>query len=186
MNACDVTIRAAREHERDEILSVHLDAFGDEEGPVIAKLVGELLDDPTSRPIDSLVAESDGHLVGHVLFTAVTVEPDEAQVRHLILAPLAVVTEKQSLGIGARLVREGFRRHSNDEAGLIFVLGYPDYYLRFGFQPAGPCGFLAPYPIADEHADAWMVRELVSGAIERHKGIVRCSKALDHPQYWRE
>lgn len=186
MNASGITIRAAHDHERYQVLSVHLDAFGDEEGPVIAKLVGELLDDATARPIYSLVAEIDGHLVGHVLFTAVTVEPDEAQVKHQILAPLAVVTEQQSRGIGDRLVREGFRRLTDDEVGLVFVLGYPDYYSRFGFKPAGVRGFQAPYPIPDEHADAWMVHELKPGAIDSHEGTIKCCNALDDRQHWIE
>ena len=186
MNANEITIRESHEQERDEILAVHLNAFDDVEGPVIAKLVDELLDDATARPIYSLVAETDGRLVGHVLFTAVTVELDAARVRHQILAPLAVVTDQQRRGIGDRLVREAFRRLSDDDVSLVFVLGYPDYYSRFGFKPAGVRGFQAPYPIPDKHADAWMVHELKSGCIDSHEGTIKCCNALDDRKYWIE
>ena len=47
MNASNISIRQSREHERDEILAVHLDAFGDDEGPVIATLVDQLFNDAT-------------------------------------------------------------------------------------------------------------------------------------------
>jgi len=186
MNANEITIRESCESDRDAILSVHVCAFGSEEGPAIAKLVGELLDDATARPIYSLVAETDGRLVSHVLFTAVTIEPDAMQSKHQLLAPLAVVTDQQRRGIGDRLVREGFRRLTDDEVGLVFVLGDPDYYSRFGFKPAGVRGFQAPYPIPDEHADAWMVHELKTGVIDSCEGTIKCCDALDHRQHWIE
>lgn len=69
---------------------------------------------------------------------------------------------------------------------LVFVLGYPDYYSRFGFAPAGVQGFDAPYPILPKNADAWMVKELQPGAIDSNEGTVRCCTALDQPQYWQE
>ncbi|MEM6692277.1 MAG: GNAT family N-acetyltransferase, partial [Planctomycetota bacterium] len=69
---------------------------------------------------------------------------------------------------------------------LVFVLGYPDYYSRFGFAPAGGKGFDAPYPILPKNADAWMVKELQPGAIESNEGTVRCCTSLDQPQYWQE
>lgn len=186
MNANEMTIREPFERERNEVLDIHMNAFGDDEGPVIAKLVNELLDDVTARPIHSLVAEIDGRLLGHVLFTAVTVEPDNAKTKSQILAPLAVVANRQRQGIGKRLVREGLRRLSDDKVKLVFVLGYPDYYSRFGFTPAGIRGLQAPYPIPDQHADAWMVHELVPGAIDSANGTVQCCKSLDHRQYWIE
>jgi len=69
---------------------------------------------------------------------------------------------------------------------LVFVLGHPSYYPRFGFRPAGVRGFRAPYPIPDENADAWMVKELKPGVMERFAGTVECASVLMHPAYWIE
>ena len=180
-----VHIRISRDQDRDSILAVHRSAFGDDEGLVIARLVEEMLDDPSGEPILSLVAELDNELVGHVLFTSAEIEPSKlASAR--ILAPLAVTRDHHDQGIGGHLVQDGFQRLAEAGVELVFVLGYPDYYSRFGFVPAGALGFQAPYPILPKNADAWMVHELTPGAIARHEGTIRCSKALDHAQYWQE
>ena len=69
---------------------------------------------------------------------------------------------------------------------LVFVLGHPEYYPRFGFQPAGQLGFSAPYPILKENSGAWMVLELCGGTIGGVQGKVQCAAALDKPEYWLE
>jgi predicted N-acetyltransferase YhbS len=48
-------IRKSTESERKKILNIHNQAFGKDKGPVIAKLVDDLLDDETAMPILSLV-----------------------------------------------------------------------------------------------------------------------------------
>lgn len=179
-------IRIATSQDRDAILAVHMNAFGEGEGPVIAKLVDEMLNDLSGEPIFSLVAETDDGLVGHVLFTCVRIEPEESRVNARILAPLAVVQDRQRQGIGGRLIQAGLRQLADSGVDLVFVLGYPDYYSRFGFRPAGTQGLQAAYPIAAQNAGAWMVTELTSGTIENCGGTVRCSKALDNPKYWIE
>lgn len=83
-------IRRAEEADLCEIGEIHLSAFGRVEGPEIAELVNDLLVDATAEPLLSLLAELEGKLVGHVLFTAATLQPDcEPTVQ--ILAPLAVL-----------------------------------------------------------------------------------------------
>ncbi|MBB3204923.1 hypothetical protein FHS27_000690 [Rhodopirellula rubra] len=186
MTQAEVKIRNATEQDRAAILAVHMNAFGEADGEVIAKLVDEMLDDDSGEPMLSLIAESDGELFGHLLFTSASIEPDHAQVSARILAPLAVVQDRQRQGIGGRLIETGLRLLEESGVDLVFVLGYPDYYSRFGFRPAGVQGIQATYPIPPQNADAWMVTELTPGTIENCKGTVRCSKALDHPKYWSE
>lgn len=186
MTPAEVKIRNAQEQDRDSILAVHMNAFGEVEGPVIAKLVDEMFDDASGEPMLSLIAETDGELVGHLLFTSASIEPDHGQVSARILAPLAIVQNRQRQGIGRRLIETGLRQLEESGVDLVFVLGYPDYYSRFGFQPAGVQGLQATYPIPPQNADAWMVTELTPGTIEICTGSVRCSNALDHPKYWVE
>lgn len=168
-----------------EICDIHRVAFGTAEGEEIAKLVADLMNDETARPLLSLVAKSDERLVGHVLFTAAKLLPD-CDVVVQILAPLAVLPGFQNTGVGGSLIREGLDQLKKTGVELVFVLGHPGYYPRFGFQPAGELGFEAPYPIAPKNADAWMVQELKPGAIVRFSGTIQCSTVLNQPQHWQE
>lgn len=176
-------IRIATDQDRDAILSVHQNAFGGE-GAVIVELVNAMLDDPSSEPLLSLVAETDTGLAGHVLFTSARIEPDQGHVKARILAPLAVVPGRQRQGLGGALIRAGLTQLRESSVNLVFVLGYPDYYTRFGFRPAGVQGLQATYPIPPENADAWMVTVLKP--VENCSGTLRCSNALDDPKYWIE
>ena len=181
------TIRSAGNDDRNEVLSLHAQAFGESEGPVIARLVGELLEDETAQPLLSLLSERDRRPVGHVLFTRVEIEgkgraPTEAR----ILCPLAVAPEVQGQGVGDGLVRHALERLADDGVGLVLVLGHPGYYPRFGFQPAGVEGIHAPYPIEPRNADAWMVVGLAPGLVGEVHGQVRCARSLAEPAFWRE
>ena len=81
---------------------------------------------------------------------------------------------------------EGLQQLSGSGVDLVFVLGHPGYYPRFGFSEAGIKGFEAPYPIPEKNAEAWMVRELHAGVIGNYRGRIICAEALADPKYWRE
>lgn len=180
-------VRHSTAKDRAAIRAVILAAFDPSEREVVARLVEELLDDPTAQPLLSLVAEdAAGRVVAHVLFTAAMLDGTAAKVQGAILAPLAVHPGMQSQGLGGQLVREGLEQLAAAGVELVFVLGHPGYYPRFGFEPAGRRGLLAPYPIAEENADAWMVTALGEGLLGRVQGQVRCADALNRPELWRE
>jgi putative acetyltransferase len=179
-------IRQSIKSDLAEILHVERQAFGDDEGPEIVELVKELLNDTSAMPLLSLLAIKDGNAVGHILFTRAHLSTSSGPVSVVNLAPLAVLPEAQSQGIGGRLIQEGLRQLSESGVELVFVLGDYTYYPRSGFQPASPLGFEAPYPIAEEIADAWMVQELRPGVIGRVTGKVICADALNKPELWRE
>jgi putative acetyltransferase len=179
-------IRVATELDRSEILNIHRLAFGNEKGPVIAKLVDDLFDDETARPVLSLVAVDGEKLVGHILYTKAIITQTETSVSAQILAPLAILPVAQKHGIGQKLINEGLKQLQTSGTELVFVLGHPTYYPRCGFAPAGVQGFEAPYPIPEEHSEAWMVQELNGDVLGRINGKVKCSKVLNEPQHWRE
>lgn len=179
-------IRSSQEFDRLEIEKIHKTAFGKAKGLVIAELVNGLFDDQTAEPLLSLVAVKNKNIIGHVLFTKVNIAHSPILVSARILAPLAVLPEDQSTGVGGRLIKEGLGRLKKDGVNLVFVLGHPGYYPRSGFIPAGKLGFEAPYQIPKKHAGAWMVINLSSGIIGKAKGTVECSDVLNQPQHWRE
>ena len=178
-------IQEAKQADLEELLAVEEKAFGQNEGPEIVKLISDVLTDPTARPLLSLVALKGERIIGHVLFTSAELSLDpELDIK--LLAPLAVLPGEQNRGVGGQLIEKGLQILSQKGVKLVFVLGHPNYYPRFGFKEAGKLGFEAPYPIPGEIAAAWMVRELDPGTIGKLTGRVICANAINRPKYWRE
>jgi putative acetyltransferase len=176
-------IREALETDLNNVLTIERLAFGwDKE----AELVRDLLNDPSAKPVLSLLAFNEDRAVGHILFTTARLSGTREKVSMTILAPLAIVPDAQRQGVGGKLIEHGLGLLSESGVDLVFVLGHPKYYPRHGFKPAGRLGFEATYPIPDEHADAWMVQALRPGVIGIVSGKVICADALNKPEYWRE
>jgi len=174
-------VREARDDEREAVLDVNRSAFGREEE---ASLVSDLLLDPTARPLLSLVADDQGRLVGHVLFTAASLTGPSQHVRCMLLAPLAVVPSHQRAGLGRALIEAGCEQLAQQGIALVFVLGHPGYYTRCGFSAAYPLGLKAPHPV--EPQAAWMVRGLGMQQPGSITGTVACATAIAAEHYWRE
>jgi len=121
----------------------------------------------------SLVADIEGEVVGHILFTDILMEPGGAETRVLGLAPMAVRPEWQGKGIGSALVRRGMEDCRELGYRGIVVLGHPGFNPRFGFAPASRLGISCIYDSLDE---AFMA--LALGGAELPKG-----RALYQPEF---
>lgn len=137
-------------HVRDEI---HDDAEGidevvcaafAEDGTKVAALAAALRTLITPGRGASLVAEQDGRIVGHVMFTPSILDAPRSLVEVQVLSPLSVLPSEQGHGIGTALVREGLSRMGRDGVPLVFLEGSPHYYGRFGFVPGHELGFRKP------------------------------------------
>ena len=115
----------------------------------------------------ALVAEVDGRIVGHILFSPVRIDDEEAAVG---LAPMAVLPVHQRQGVGSMLVRDGLERLRAAGHGAVVVVGHPEYYPRFGFEPASRFGLRWEHPCPD---DTFMALELSPGFLREHPGVVR-------------
>ncbi|MBM4261844.1 MAG: N-acetyltransferase [Deltaproteobacteria bacterium] len=128
-----------------------------------------------ANPIISLVAEQDETVIGHMLFSPVTLT-GHADLKVMGLAPMAVAKDHQRQGVGSALVREGLARCKELDFGAVVVLGHPDYYPRFGFAPAVQygigCEFAAP-------PEAFMIVELEPGYLHGKSGTIRYHSAFD-------
>jgi len=173
-------IRQAYDSDFDVVMTVERAAFGSDEE---AGLVADLLVDPSAMPAVSLLAFDGDKAVGHILFTRAGLMPDSS-LSASILAPLAVVPGEQKKGIGSELIEHGLKILSRSGVDLVFVLGHPGYYPRFGFEPAGRLGFDRPYLLQEKTPNAWMVKLLRQDIIGRYSGTVTVADTLDKPEYW--
>jgi putative acetyltransferase len=124
----------------------------------------------------SLVAEVEGQVVGHLLFTPVQVQSTSERATHqevwtaVALGPVGVLPDFQNQGIGTRLIRVGLATCHNRGEYVVAVLGHPNYYLRFGFVPSVKYGIKSEYNVPDE---VFMIIELRPGALAERTGVMR-------------
>lgn len=166
-----VTIREEQSDDAAAIRRVVLDAFG---RAAEADLVETLRTNGKSKL--SLVAELDGQIVGHILFTGGTVEDASSRLSVLGLAPLAVLTQFQRKGVGAALMHRSLSQCRDLGHDVIVVLGHPEYYPKFGFVRAGRYGLGCEYDVPD---DAFMALELRAGSLQGIRGLVRYQSEFD-------
>lgn len=119
-------------------------AFG---RPDEADLVDALRASPQWLPHLSLVVESDGRILGHVVCSRGHVGGAAV----LGLAPLSVDPPHQGSGVGSALMHAVLAAAEATGESLVGLLGAPAYYRRFGFQAAAGQGVEAPDPAWGEH-----------------------------------
>lgn len=165
------TIRPERPGENDTVETLVEAAFA---SPVEARLVVALRRGPHVVPDLSLVAERDGVVVGHAIFTEATVDglPPESL---LVLGPVAVRPDHQRRGVGTALIETGLADARDLGYRAVVLLGSTDYYPRFGFRPAAAFGLENPWDAPDPDFQAV---ELDPGALDQASGVVEPAPAF--------
>lgn len=125
----------------------------------------------------SLAAVKDGHVVGHIAFSPVTITSETRTIGALGLAPMAVLPEYQRMGIGSRLVEAGLAACRQTNYGIVVVLGHPHYYPRFGFMSSKPHGIVWERDVPEE---VFMVQEVKEGTLAQTQGVVKYRPEFDH------
>jgi putative acetyltransferase len=141
-----------------------------------AQLVETLRAAPDSIPELSLVAVLDGEIVGHILFSPISIETAEGLIPAISLAPMAVLPEYQNRGIGSALVRWGLDACRSLGHRIVIVLGHPEFYPRFGFSAEIARALECPFGDAGE---AWMAIELQPEALNGVRGKVQYPAAFE-------
>jgi putative acetyltransferase len=83
----------------------------------------------------SLVAEEKGQIIGHVAFSAVTI--DGRQCGWFGLGPISVEPTRQRQGIGKALIAEGLAQLRQKDAEGCALIGNADVYRSSGFSSDG-------------------------------------------------
>jgi putative acetyltransferase len=116
----------------------------------------------------ALVAEDDGVIVAHITFTPVLIKNDE-DIKGMGLAPMAVLPSRQRQGLGTQLVKSGLQILQEKGCPFVVVLGHPDYYPRFGFQPASRFNIKSQWEGVPD--DAFMIHAMDDKAMQNASGI---------------
>jgi putative acetyltransferase len=164
----NIIVRAENSEERSAIHAINEAAFGSQDE---ADLVDELRTE--GAVLLSLVAEMQERIVGHILFSRMSIETAHRPVPAAALAPMAVLPEHQRRGIGGRLIHHGLNLLREQGEQIVIVLGHPNYYPRFGFSSGKAFSLESPFP-----QDAFMAMELSPGALEGVRGTVRYPAAF--------
>lgn len=136
-----LSMRPVREQDCSQIDGVIAAAFnGNDEVRLVRQLVAD------NDVVLELVAEAEGAIIGHILFSRLWIEQAHSRLAAVALAPLAVLPDYQRAGVGHALTKEAHRLLVQQGEKLSVVLGDPDYYNRFGYSVAGAAGFKSSYP----------------------------------------
>ena len=162
-------VRPENESDRAAVRAVNEAAFEtDAEADLVEGLRG------SGVSLVSLVAETDGEIIGHILFSPVWLN-DDASLNVMGLGPMAVVPNRQRKGVGSALLRQGLICCKDLGARAVVVIGHPEYYPRFGFAPASRYSLRCEYDVPE---DVFMVAELEAGALNGASGLIRYHDAF--------
>ncbi len=164
-----MNIRTETEKDQTAIQEINHSAF---ETFAEAVLVDTLREQ--CHPIISLIAEEGRKLVGHIMFSPVTLT-GFSNLKIMGLAPMAVLPNYQQKGIGSALVQAGLDRCKKLGFGAVVVLGHTNYYPKFGFIPAARFEIDCEYDVPE---DAFMVIELQPSYLAGAKGRVKYHSAF--------
>ena len=160
-----IEIREERPEDVRAIHQVNRQAFGQ---PQEADLVDALRENCSD--LLSLVAMMQDRIVGHILFSPATIGSEGRMVRGMGLAPMAVLPECQRQHVGSELIRSGIARLRAGQCPFVIVLGHPEYYPRFGFEPASRHGIQSEWDVPDE---AFMILVLDDSQMQGVAGVAR-------------
>ena len=155
----------------DQILAIYPLAFPEEELRSLARALFPL------ETVLSLSATRGGETIGHGFFSICAVEGDDG--RGALLGPLAVHPDHQRRGVGRTIIEAGCARLAEMGVSQVFVLGDPNYYRRYEFEPERAVA--TPFPIPDEWRDAWRSKLL---AEQRLSGVLQPPKPWMRPELW--
>ncbi|MGL4737199.1 MAG: MYG1 family protein [Cellulosilyticaceae bacterium] len=173
-----INVRAIEADDTSKVYDVVQTAFASAEhadGTEQDLVVRLRADEKAYVPELELVAEQDGQIVGHVLFTKAAIAEDGKSAETLALAPLAVLPDLQKSGVGTALVNVGLERAKALGYKHVIVLGSDQYYPRFGFKEAAQYGVKAPFEVPSPY---FMALELEDGALDGVQGVVVYSPAF--------
>lgn len=163
MAPLNITIRTEQLNDHPATEALALAAFAPDRR--VAELVRKLRTSEALIPELNLVAEVDGVLAGHLMFSRAPITSG-----HIValLSPLGVLPSYQRRAIGASLIRYALAWLQDSDYPVVVLEGVPAYYPRFGFCPARTLGIEPPFPLPEPVWQAYRLpayQDLVKGTV---------------------
>ena len=178
-----ITIRPEEHKDYKSIVSLILRSFREgtdySDGTDIIALVEEIRDSKYYIPELSFVAELDGNIVGHFLFSHFPLSPTEkgghgdgVDSEIVMLAPVSVHADHFRQGVGSTMLKMGIEKVK--EAGYkgITVEGNYQFYNKVGFRTSSEFGIYptSGYPMTEPRC--MMCQETSPGSLSGIHGYV--------------
>ena len=135
-----MNIRIENTEDEKTIFAVNAAAFKTD---AEARLVNMLRADDDLQY--SFIAEESGKLSGHIALSPMDMSGCGDTLKALGLGPVAVWPDIQRSGVGSALINHALEQARLDGWQMIFLLGNPAYYCRFGFSADTAKPFASPY-----------------------------------------
>lgn len=173
----EVTLRQENENDFESVFQLIEKAFEKEEYSDHKEqfLVERLRNSEAFIPELSIVAELDGKIVGHILFTKLQIKNESQTFPSLALAPVSVLPEFQGKGIGSKLILHGHEIAKSLGYKSVILLGHQDYYPRFGYELCEKYDIKMPFDVPAENC---MIFALTENALSGINGEVVYPKAF--------
>ena len=178
-----VTIRPEAHKDYKAIVSLILRSFQEgtdySDGTDIIALVEEIRDSQYYIPELSFVAEMDGQIVGHFLFSRFPLSPskegrhqDETESGIVMLAPVSVHADYFRQGIGRAMLTQGIEKVKEKGYKGITVEGNYLFYNQVGFRTSSEFGIYptSGYPMTEPRC--MMCQETYEGSLEGVHGFI--------------
>lgn len=169
-----IVIREEKPEDIEAIRRINEEAFGQ---PAEADIIDKLRE--ACENFLSIVAVQGEEVIGHIFFSPASIggEGVALEVSGMGLAPMAVYPRCHGQGIGSLLIHTGIKMLKEKGCPFIIVLGYPEYYPRFGFERASRYGIHSQWSeVPDE---AFMILILNKTAMVGASGVARYRKEFD-------
>lgn len=171
----DFKIRQENKADYDEIYKLIKTAFetakvrdGDEQDYAV-----KLRNGNGYIPELALVAEQNGKLIGHIMFTKFYVKQQNGEtIEGLLVAPLSVLNKYRDKGVGSGLMKEGLKRAKDLGYKLAILAGDPSYYNRFGFEQSSLLGITNENGIPDQYV---LINLLIPDILKGINGTINFS-----------
>lgn len=170
-----INIRKEQLKDREEIYNIIKESFKSAEHSDGSEqdLVNRLRNSDSYIQELSLVATCDKTIVGHIMFTKISIENKDLKTESLALAPLSVLPKYQRQGVGSKLISEGLSIAKNLGYKSVVVLGSEKYYPKFGFKEAKEFGINPPFDVPSKN---FMVIDLEPASLKYVNGVVKYAK----------
>lgn len=179
----DIIIRQETHHDYKDIVSLILRSFKEgtdhSDGTDVIALVEEIRESENYIPELSFVAELDGKIVGHFLFSHFPLSKSKEgghsaakDSEIVMLAPVAVHADYLRQGIGTAMLTMGVEEVRKQGYKGITVEGDFHFYNKLGFRTSSDFGIFptSGYPMKEPRC--MMCQELYPGALSGIAGYV--------------